>query len=153
MIKLLIAGIWACIVTAGAAYFAVSMKLGQAQATKQEEPEVLQLIRPAMISVPVIGANGLRGYALAQFSFSVRDKLMKQITIPLEPLMLDESFRVVYASETEDFSKMKKKNLAELAKAITEGINKRLGFPAIADVMIEQMNYVSKEEIRRREAQ
>lgn len=153
MIKVLLIGLWGCIATAGGAYIASSMNLADMANAKKEEPEVIQVIRPGIISVPVIGEAGLRGYVLAQFSFNIREKVAKKITIPLDSLLADEAFRVVYASETEDFNNMRKKDLALLSKTITEGVNKRLGQPALADVLIEQLNYVSKEEIRRREAQ
>jgi trk system potassium uptake protein TrkH len=54
----------------------------------------------------------------------------------------------IYAGEKVNFRQMKKQDLPSLAKLLGENVNKRLGAPLVHDVLIDQLSYVPKEEIR-----
>jgi hypothetical protein len=157
VIKIIIAGIWACVVALGASFLAVSWQGGAAppppaQAAKAPDKGGhgggLETVRTRMISVPVIRSGGVQGYVMAQFSFSGEAKALKYLPVKADVIVIDEAFKAIYSEESVDFRNLKKQDLPELGKRITEASNKRLGSPVIADIFVQELNYVSKEGIR-----
>jgi hypothetical protein len=43
---------------------------------------------------------------------------------------------------------MKKQDLPELAKKLGENVNKRLGMTVVQDVLIDQLSYIPKKDVR-----
>ncbi len=157
MIKIIIAGIWACVVALGASFLAVSWQGAAAPPPPQQAAKVhdkgghagsLETVRTRMISVPVIRSGGVQGYVMAQFSFSGDAKALKYLPVKADVIVIDEAFKAIYGEESIDFRNLKKQDLPELGKRITEASNKRLGSPVIADIFVQELNYVSKDGIR-----
>lgn len=150
MIKTILAGTWACVVTLGASYAAVSWQ--SPQAVVEAEPEKLygglETVRTRMISVPVIRSGALQGYVMAQFSFSADAKTMKKLSVKADTVVLDEAFKAIYSEDTLDFRKLAQQDLPGLAKRIVEGSNKRFGASIIEDIFVQEFNYVTKDGIR-----
>lgn len=157
MIKIIIAGIWACVVALGASFLAVSWQGAAAPPPPQQAAKAhdkgghaggLETVRTRMISVPVIRSGGVQGYVMAQFSFSGDAKALKYLPVKADVIVIDEAFKAIYGEESIDFRNLKKQDLPELGKRITEASNKRLGSPVIADIFVQELNYVSKDGIR-----
>jgi hypothetical protein len=153
MIRLVIAGLWICLVTVASSYAAMTWKGSKsAEAATQAEPEKffggLEQVKTRVLSVPVVADGAIQGYIVAQFSFVVGSKLLKQLSIKPEAVLLDEAFRTLYAGEDIDFRKLKKLDLTALSTRLTENVNKRFGAPFVQDVMIHDLNFVAKSEAR-----
>ena len=151
MIKLIIVGLWACAITLSSCWAVVSWTASK-PVEVEREPEKqaggLEHVRTKMISVPVISDGAIQGYVIAQFTFSIEAKHLKQLSIKPEAILLDEAFKVIYAGETIDFRNIKKQDLPAMLKTIGDGVNKRFGTPLIESVLIQELNYVSKAEAR-----
>jgi hypothetical protein len=153
MIKTIVAGVWACAVTLGASYAAVSWQVSSSPAAAPEpEPERLygglETVRTRMISVPIIRSGALQGYAVAQFTFTIDAKTLKRLSVKPELVLLDEAFRAIYSDEAVDFRQMRKQDLPNLAKRIVEGANKRYGTNVVDDAFLQEFNYISKDGVR-----
>lgn len=150
MIKIILAGLWACAVTLAASYAAVSWQAGNAE--PEPEPERLygglETVRTRMISVPVIRAGAIQGYVLAQFSFTADAKTLKRLSVKADVVVLDEAFKAIYSEEALDFRQMKKQDLVGLAKRIVEGSNQRFGTRIVEDAFIQELSYVTKDGAR-----
>jgi len=149
MIKLLAAGLWACIVTLGATYVAFSWHAPSA--ISQSETEAgqgnLETVRTRMLSVPVIRSGALQGYVMAQFSFTVDAATLKRLSVKPDIVVIDEAFRAIYAEDV-DFRNLKKQDLGALTKRIVEGSNQRLGTRVIEDAFVQEFGYVTKDGVR-----
>jgi hypothetical protein len=149
MIKLIACGLWVCLVTLLSAYAAVSW-----QAARKAEPEAhklyggLETVRTRMISVPVVADGAIHGYVMAQFIFTVDSKVMKRLTVKPDVFIVDEVFRAIFGAENVDFRHFRKQDLPALSKQIADNLNKRLGEPLIDDVMVQELNYISKDSVR-----
>ena len=130
MMKTVIAGVWACAVTLGASYAAVSWQASSTSAAPEPEPERLY------------------GYVVAHFSFTADAKMMKRLSVKPEMVVLDEAFKAIYSDEAVDFRQMKKQDLPDLAKRIAEGANKRYGTHVVDDAFLQEFNYISKDGTR-----
>jgi len=155
MIKLLVVGIWVCAVTLGSIYVAATWRSSPAQQPAQEHHDSggVDHLKARVISVPIIAESAVQGYVVAQFVFALDSKLAKSLPIKPEPLLLDEAFRTVYADESIDFRRFRRQDLTALSKKILVGANKRLGSQVVRDVLIQELNYVPKEEARGRALQ
>lgn len=150
MIKIIFAGLWACLVTLAASYAAVSWQAGHA--APHAEPERLygglETVRTRMISVPIIRTGAIQGYVMAQFSFTADAATLKRLSLKADVVVLDEAFKAIYSEDTLDFRDMKKQDLGGLAKRIVEGSNQRFGTKIVDDAFIQEFSYVPKDGIR-----
>lgn len=148
VIRTVLAGVWATAVTLVSAYVGASLQLRQD--TEQGKPERLEIVKGRLISVPVVADGGVEGYVLAQFTYSVRSEVLAATTLPVEPILADEAFKVIYDGQGLDMRRGRKQDLTQLTQAIARGANRRLGAELVTDVLMESMNYVSKTEVRGR---
>jgi hypothetical protein len=149
MIKLVVCGVWALIVSLASAYAAVSW-----QAARQGAPAAekyfggVETLRTKLISVPIVVDGAVQGYVVAQFIFTVDANLLKRLSVKPDVFLIDEAFKIIYSGEMMDFRRIKKQDLGALSKVIVGNVNKRFGAPFVDDVMIQELNYISKEMMR-----
>lgn len=148
MIKFLMVGIWASIVSLGAAFGTLQWnKHGDVSAEGSGEAKIEEY-RTKAINVPIIGAGTIQGYMVAQFVFTVDAEAMKKMQVNPEVYVLDEAFKTIYAGEQVNFQNMKKQDLPVLAKKLGENVNKRLGLQVVKEVLIDQLSYIPKKDMR-----
>jgi hypothetical protein len=151
MIRLVLAGLWVCILTAGTSYAVAYWKEnGSALAAKDEYLEGLQHLKTRVLSVPMVENGAVQGYIVARFAYTVEAKTMHQLAVPPEPYVVDEAFRRIYADERLDFRKLARYDLSILTGAIKQRVNERMQAEIVQDVLIEDFNYVSREEFQRK---
>ena len=150
MIKLLITGVWACVVTVGA-NFGVSywQESRAALPPKQEYLEGLVYEKTKVINVPMIAEGSVQGYIVAQLVFTADAKTLRQLPVPPEAFVVDEAFRSIYGDQRLDFKNLARYDLARFALAVKEQVNKRLQADVLQEVLVQDFNYVSKDQIRR----
>ncbi len=147
MIKTIIAGIWVCIVTLGAAYGAFQWQANQKP--DDNKPKIQkEAVKTRMISVPIILEGALQGYVMAQLTFTIDSKINKEMAIKPQEYLLDEAFKVIYSEGGIDFRNAKKQDLVGMTTRIADNTNKRLGQPLVEDVLIQELNYLPKEQAR-----
>ncbi len=105
-------------------------------------------VKTKAINVPIIADGAVQGYIIAQFVFTVDSKIMRDMPVKPDVYLLDEAFKTIYAGEKVNFRQMKRQDLPALAKQLGENVNKRLGATLVHDVLIDQLSYVPKEEVR-----
>lgn len=150
MTKMILSGVWACVVTLASAYGAYSWQT--AASSPEHGPKVfgsgLETVRTRMISVPIIIDGAIQGYVMAQLIFTIDSKTLKDMPIKPDIYLLDEAFKTIYGEGTIDFRKVQKQDLGGLAKKIADSTNKRFGSRLVEDVLIQEMNYLSKDGVR-----
>jgi len=153
MMRLVISCLWVCIVTLGSAYAVIAVKMHQAAAaaTAASEANKVGYEKTRPISVPIIANGTVQGYVVAQFSYTSDIDDGKKSTVPIEAFILDEAFKTLYADADDklDFRHLEKYDIGSLTKSLIERVNHRLNSPMLKDVLVEEFNYVSKEETSR----
>jgi hypothetical protein len=151
MIRLLLTGLWVCILTAGGSYAVAYWKEnGGLSAQKDEYIDGLQYQKTRALSVPMVENGSVQGYIVARFVYTVEARTLHQLSVPPEPFVVDEAFRRIYADERLDFHKLARYDLSVLTAAIKQRVNERMQADVIQDVMIEDFNYVSREQFQAR---
>ena len=149
MIKFAVAAIWICAVTVGSVFFAFS-------AGNPAAPGIpaapyfggLDYMKTDIISVPVVKKGGVQGYFLARLVYTVEKERAERLSVPAQPLLVDELYAYLYSNPDIDFTEAETVDTVALKEGIKEAINTRLGEPFIHEVLIEQVDYLSKTDIR-----
>ena len=150
MVKLLLTGLWVCIVTLGAVYFSVQMSAAPAPVDEEaRRKELLELVRGESITIPVISEGAISGYFLSRVSFMMDKEKIKGVKLPMTELTTDELFTLLIGNKMVDLSKPGAFELEKFRSTIKDDLNRRLGDGGlVAEVLVEQLDYLSKEDIR-----
>ena len=149
MIKLLGIGVWVMVVTLGSG-FAMAKLSGGGEAPAPKQPtyfEGLDYKKTTSIAVPLISENAIQGYVLARFVYTIDGKLAATLAVPPDPIILDEAFRAVYSVSGFDFHNPERYDVAALLASIKETVNKRYGQKVVEDVMIDQFDFLPKNQM------
>jgi hypothetical protein len=154
MFKLVASGIWVVIVALIAVYFSVQMALApkvdeEAAARKAAE----ETIRGELTSIPVIQDGAVKGYFLTRLSYVVDKVKMAAIHVPMEVMITDELYTTLVGDRVIDLGNRSSFDVAAFRQLIKEAVNKRLGQEVVFDVLIEQIDYLSKDDLRASMAQ
>src|SRR5262245_28775544 len=149
MIRLVLAGLWLCILTAGTSYAVAYWKEnGNLLPAREEYPDGLQYQKTRALSVPMVENGNVQGYIIARFVYTVEARALHQLTVPPEPFVVDEAFRRIYADDRLDFRKLARYDLSILTAAIKQRVNERMHADIVQDVLVEDFNYVAREELQ-----
>jgi hypothetical protein len=149
VVKLLFAGIWVLVVTLAASYGAVVWEADAPVDAKADEFfGGLDYVKTSPISVPVVSSGKVEGYVIAQFVFTMDGTTLRKLSVPPEVFLLDEAYRAIYSSQKIDFKHLDQYNVDDLTNDLAAKINERFKADLVKDVLVEQFNYLSKDEVR-----
>lgn len=149
MIKLLITGVWICAVALGSVYF--SIQTANKKQNAEPDPAMfggLETVRGEITSIPVISGGKVEGYFLTRLSYTIDPKKAGLLTIPVPDLVTDALYTALVGEQLIDFPNMTKFNLEGFKTRIRDTINGRLGEEVFHDVIVEQIDFLSKADIR-----
>ncbi len=151
MSKAILLGLWGCIITLAASYGAMMMAAPakQHKAKKASYFGGLDYVKAPMIGVPIIKDKKLTGYVVAEFVFTIEQKILNSLSVTPEPFLVDAAFRRIYSGATVDIDNMNKLNLDKLLAGLRSDVNKRYGKPIIKEVLVERMNFLPTDSVRK----
>lgn len=148
MLRLVLIGIWAVIVTAVSAYVTSHFKfLTQSKEAANADLGFDQLSSDLM-SVPVIREGEVKGYLIMELAFMANAGLIEQNRLDPLPFMKDAAFQAVFTNEKLDIGNLKKTDIDSLAADIVKEANMKLGSEVVRNVLLQQLNYIKREDIR-----
>lgn len=150
MIKFVVAAIWIAAVTVGSVWFSFNSR---SAATSEEQVDLgyfggLDYVKTEMISVPVMKNQAIDGYFLARLVYTVEPEKAKKLSLPAEALLTDLVYTYLYANPQIDFVTRGNLDLDAMRNGIRDSVNAHVGDKLVHEVLIEQIDYLSKEEIR-----
>ena len=149
MIKFIVAGLWICAVTIGAVIY--SFQVAGARATAEPDAALLgglDYVKTDVLSVPVLKHGGVVGYFLTRLVYTVDPHEIKKLSVPAPTLINDQVYTYLFTNPNIDFSETDSLDLDTFRNGLRDSINKRIGKDLIHDIMIEQIDFLSKQEIR-----
>jgi hypothetical protein len=142
-------GVWVILVTASATYGSVFLlKSGGEQPADEEQDLGVEELKSEMMSVPVLRGGEVIGYLILQLSFGADRRLLAEAKLDPLPFMVDAAFRVIFGSTDMDFRRLRSKDLDDLTAAIARAANQRIGSDLVRHVLLQQVNFVKREDIR-----
>lgn len=149
MLKLIITGIWVAAVTLGSVYFSIQMAMApDPDADEAKKKAVQELVRGEILTYPVIAAGSVEGYFLARASFITDKTKLEEITLPIPELLTDELYTELVGDKVIRIGENRNFDLRAFKERVKTSLNRRLGSEVVLDVIIEQVDYLTKEEIQ-----
>jgi hypothetical protein len=149
MIKFVAAALWICVATAAAVVYSFQTNAPrEAGASAPAFEGGLDYVKTDVISVPVMTDGTVRGYFLARLVFTADPRQLKSLSIPAQTLIVDQVYSYLYGNPQVDFSQVKTLDLDAFRRNIRDSINQRVAMTLIHDVLVEQVDFLSKDEIR-----
>jgi hypothetical protein len=149
MIKFVVAGLWLCAACVGALFY--SFQLAGAKTAATPEPAMLgglDYVKTDVLSVPVLRQGGIAGYFLTRLVYTADPVDLKRLSVPADVLLTDQLYTFLYANPGVDFTQIESIDLDGFRNNLRDSINKRIGEELVHDVMVEQIDFLSKQEIR-----
>ena len=150
MSKAILLGLWGCIITLAASY-GTMMMAAPAKQNKMDKASYfggVDYVKAPMVGVPIIKERQLTGYVVAEFVFTIEQKILNSLSVTPEPFLVDAAFRRLYSGATVDVRNMSKLNLDKLLAGLRSDVNKRYGKPIIKEVLVVRMNFLPVDSVR-----
>ena len=147
MIKLVLVGLWACVITLAASYGGSYFKAAQAKPV--EAVQKIKYEKTREFTVPKIADGVIQGYIIVMLSYSIDEGAEKNSNAPPEVFLLDEAYRYIYSDDTIDFDNMKKYDLQKFTKEMIQRVNARMNAPIMKEVLIQEFNYMGKADMKK----
>ena len=149
MLKLLLTGLWVCLVTLGAVYFSVQMAAPPPPVDEEAaRNETLQLVRGESLTIPVISNGMITGYFLGRVWFMMDKQKIVGAEQPMTEYTTDQLFTLLVGEKMIDLGNPGAFDLETFRTRIKDDLNRRLGEGMVAEVLVEQLDFLSKEDIR-----
>ncbi len=148
MLKVLLIGFWVCLVSIGGVYLSVRMSQSSAEAAAAPVPVVSTIVRGNPLSMPVIHNGAVEGYFLGRISLSVDAEKSKKVKLPMDVMLTDELFSLLMGNPMIDLKNVGAFDPEKFRTTIKDNLNSKLGDAVVMNVMIEQLDYMSKDVIK-----
>lgn len=141
MMKTLIVGSWACLITVAADFGATSLM--QTRANRAALPPVVasEVRKTKEINIPIIRDGAVKGYVVTQLSYVVDLGVEKKLATPPDAFVVDEAFRYVYGDEKIDFGHLDKLELNKMTRDLIQKINSRMKADVVTEMGILECNF------------
>ncbi|PWJ83709.1 hypothetical protein C7441_108101 [Pseudaminobacter salicylatoxidans] len=149
LIKFIGAAVWICIVTLGAVFY--SFQTSSAKLEDGALPPLLgglDYVKTNIITVPVFNEANVEGYFLARLVYTADPSELKKLTVPAESLITDQVYSYLYANPQIDFANRAKFDLDAFRNGIRDSINARVEQKLIHEVIIDQIDFLTRDETR-----
>jgi hypothetical protein len=149
MLKLIITGIWVAAVTLGSVYFSIQMAKAPDPAEDAAKKKAVQeLVRGETITYPVIAAGKVEGYFLAKASYVTDKTKLGEIKLPIPELLTDELYTALVGDKIIRVGENRNFDLKTFKERMKQTLNQKLGSEVVLDVIIEQIDYITKQELQ-----
>ena len=149
MLKLIITGIWVAAVTLGSVYFSIQMSKAPDPALDEAAKKAVQeLVRGEIVTYPVIAQGRVEGYFLARTSFIADKTKLADITLPIPEMLTDEMYTELVGDKVIRVGDNRNFDLRAFKDRVKQALNHKLGAEVVLDVVVEQIDYITKEELQ-----
>ncbi|MET3414830.1 hypothetical protein [Methylobacterium sp. 1030] len=148
MTRIVVTGLWICVITVLSSYAAVSWMPNIRASGSEDYLEGLAYQKLPPLQIPVIAEGAVQGYVLATIVFTADSLSMKSMPVAPDSFVRDETFQQIYNDKGLNFKNLKKYDITGRLDQIRQAVNRRIGAEIVRDVMIENFNFISKNDLK-----
>ncbi|WP_411033978.1 hypothetical protein [Shinella sp. BYT-45] len=149
MIKLIGTGVWILAITLASVYFSLKMASApKVDADAAEREAAMEFVSGYTTTVPVIGEGGVNGYLLTRLAYKANRDLAARQVVPLPQLITDELYTLLVGKKMIDVANTGSFDIEAFRGVVKEGLNRRFGAEVIAEVYVEQIDYLTTASVR-----
>ena len=101
-----------------------------------------------MLSIPAFSNGEVGGYFITRLVYTAEPKELRSLTLPPQVLITDELYTQLVGNTVIDFTSMDTFDMDAFRETVRDRLNERLGRKIFHDVLVEQIEFVTKAEIR-----
>ncbi|MCT7665850.1 hypothetical protein [Shinella kummerowiae] len=144
MIKLIGTGVWILVITLASVYFSLKMASAPKVDTEAAAREAaMEFVTGYTTTVPVISDGGVHGYLLTKLAYKANKELAAKQVVPLPQMITDELYTLLVGKKMIDVANTGSFDLDAFRGVVKEGLNRRFGADVIAEVYVEQIDYIT----------
>ena len=143
MIRIILVGVWACLMTLAASYTVSHFREAAAAKPAAAATAGREARKTKEISIPKIRDGVVKGYIVLQLSYVVDTEAAKKSPVPAEAFMVDEGFRYIYDDESIDFDHLEAFDIGKMTKALIKNVNARMNANVVVDAGIQELTFLT----------
>jgi hypothetical protein len=147
MFKLILVGVWACLVTLASSYATTFVRAAHARSIA-DPAQPMESRKTKEINIPKISKGAVEGYVVIQFVYVANAEAVKKLPVPPDAFVVDEAFRYIYNDDTIDFKNPRKYDLQLLSKNLIRNVNARLKSDVVVDIAIQEFSFLSSSDVK-----
>jgi hypothetical protein len=151
MIRIILVGFWACLITLAAGYAMSHLREATSKSPIAAAASPRELKKTKEINVPKIRDGAVKGYIVTQLSYVVDSAAAKKVPLPPDAFIVDEAFRYIYNDTTIDFDHLDTFDLNKMTKALIKNVNARLSADIVVDMGIQEFTFLSNAQAKQRQ--
>ncbi|KQR77723.1 hypothetical protein [Rhizobium sp. Leaf341] len=150
MLKLLLTGVWVAGITLGSVYLSMRHASAPVESSEEQARLAVQEYLPGeMITVPVLRNGGVQGYFLTKLSFAVDKTKVKTLQVPFKETVTNALFDILVGKQLINVEDKNSFDLANFKSAVKTGLNEQMKNEVVFEVLVEQLEYLSKTDVAR----
>lgn len=148
MVKSVFMSLWLMSLLAGSVYFFGSQPPATDKADEKNAVLAAQYIDMDPINASIVRNGEVRGYIILELAFAIEKGAADAVSGPLKMVLRDLVIGHIHGDQSLDIFKLEQYDLAALGARLTEDINHKLGEKIVHDVLVQSVNFVSKDDVR-----
>jgi len=150
MFRMILGGLWICLVTLVTGYFAIEHLTAKSSGDAEEANYFRGIAyeKTRSVTVPIIVDGAVNGYVVAQFVYTAETSKLRDLGVPPESFIVDEAYNLIFSSPHVDFRNLRAFDTKSFLNEIASRVNARLETAVIRDMLIEEFNFVDKAQLR-----
>ncbi|HEV7253123.1 MAG TPA: hypothetical protein VGN97_08475 [Mesorhizobium sp.] len=150
MIKFALAAVWISLVTLGAVVLGLRAPADAGAEGQKPAPFMggLDYVKTEIISVPVVRKGAVVGYFLGRFVYTAEPGKLARLSVPADILLSDAIYGELYGRHDINVAEIETFDIESFRTGLRDGINARVGETLVHDVMVEQVDFLTKDDIR-----
>ena len=153
MIRSILLAVYVAVATLGFGLLALKAGMfappSNAVTTTASLHEKIESIGIRQFSVPILRDGMAAGYVMVKLTANIGAGRAKALPMKIEDVIVDEAYRVIHAVTSEDAARSSKFDLDRIMADIVERVNKSTKQAVIYSVLIQDIAFIDKKDIRR----
>ena len=148
MFKLILVGVWVCLVTLASSYATTYFRASFAKGASEQGADSIETRKTKEINIPKIADGAVKGYVIAQLVYTVSTAEMRKLPVPPDAFVVDEAFQYIYDDEKIDFAHLDRIELDKMTQALILKVNARLRANVITEMGVLECNFLLNAEAK-----
>ena len=141
MMKSLLVAIWCCLVVGGSSFgaaYVMKMKPDKQPASAA----AFETRKTRELNVPIVRDGAVKGYVVVMLNYVVDLAAAKNLPVPPDAFVTDETFQYIYSDDKIDFAHLDKLDLGKMTETLVDRINTRLRANVVTDMGVIECNFL-----------
>ncbi len=148
MVKTLLLGIWVSAILSGSVYYFALNNFEKPAGKSEGYFGGLDYVKLEPITVAIIDERQIKGYIIFEAVYTIKQSEKDKLSVPIDYLFRDLVIGSIHGNPDIDIYRMEKFDLEAFQDLILQNINKKLRKKTIYDVLVQRIDFISKDDIR-----